>query len=504
MILTKKKPIPTSEEIKRDLILRGYQHEGSDYGFEHALAILALCPGAGKTEIAIDIIRRYLIFKPNAKILILPHSTTVLKDNFTDRLDGLNFPFTYSTDLSQDVQIHICLPNSEHLIKNKYDFLIVDEAHENYLAERVQRIIKKTGVTKQLLLTGTPSKFIKKGGYNIYTLATNQIPEQYFAKLQIELVASNYNWLKNLNKELEVKEKYRFTKTQTKKTLEAIILKLIDRVKKGLTAEEFNNPGIVAKLKTWAYTYRKLGKTMIVCKSVKQADDVYKILIDNGVNAMVSDYKTDPYNNEIANFKKNKYDVLIVVDRARLGYSDDSLYNIIDMSGTHNPNMIYQIFSRTLRGTPDMKKYYLKVTSQEYGMLDYAKACVCAALMLTDHKYLSTFNGDNFKGILIPVLKKSKNGGSSSGGSGGNVKKPIRRFVYPEFTHDVIDMFRDVIHNLADPVCIYKLVTLDEVRSGLTGRVKWTEAKMFASALGLVEGTDEYEEFIDNYDKTEK
>jgi hypothetical protein len=117
---------------------------------------------------------------------------------------------------------------------------------------------------------------------------------------------------------------------------------------------------------------------------------------------------------------------------------------------------------------------------------------------------LSTFNGDNFKGILIPVLKKSKNGGSSSGGSGGNVKKPIRRFVYPEFTHDVIDMFRDVIHNLADPVCIYKLVTLDEVRSGLTGRVKWTEAKMFASALGLVEGTDEYEEFIDNYDKTEK
>lgn len=183
---------------------------------------------------------------------------------------------------------------------------------------------------------------------------------------------------------------------------------------------------------------------------------------------------------EIQNFKNNKFDVLIVVDRARLGYSDDSLFNLIDMSGTHNPNVIYQMFCRALRGTPDMQKYYLKVTTQEYGMMDFTHACVCAALMLTDNKYLSTFNGDNFNGLKIPFIKNNKSKVTSSG---GNSKKD-KKFVFPEFTNDVIDMFRNIIHSLDEPVSIYKLTTIKEVRAALSGRRVWTEEEIWASARG--------------------
>ena len=473
---------------KRNLIMRPYQVPAAVYAINNERVVLALCPGAGKTEISIEVISNILKLNPNWRVLILTHSTNVLKDNYTERLDGVNVEFKYSTTFEEDAQVHVCLPNSEHLIKGKYDFLIVDEAHENYLATRVQRIVKKISPKKELLLTGTPSKFIKKGGYNIFTVATNQISEEYFAKLSIELVASAYNWKDVFNKELEVKGEYKFSKDDTRKTLENVILSLIERVKLGLSPEEFNNPKFITKLKSWAFTYKSLGRTMIVCRSIKQAEHTHEILVSNGVISAVSNSETDFESEEIANFKKGKYDVLVVVDRARLGYSDDGLYNIIDMSGTHNPNMIYQIFSRCLRGTPDMHKFYLKVTTQEYGMMDFTRACVCAALMLTDEKYLSTFNGDNFKGIKIPVLKKEKTPNNSTeahDGSGGK-KNKNQKFIFPEFTTDVIDMFRNIIHNLDSPVSIYKTVTISEVRTILTGRRVWTEEEIWASARGGV------------------
>lgn len=471
--------------------LRGYQHPAFKYLLQedYERVVLAMAPNGGKTEVSIYGLCEYVRLKPKSKVLILTHSTNVLKDNYTERLDGMTVNFKYSTTFDTDCQVHICLPNSEKHIKGKYDLLIVDEAHENYLADRVQRIIKKIEPSHQWLLTGTPSKFIKNGGYNIYTLAANEIPAEYFAKLQVELVASNYNWATELNSDYEVKEKYIFKTSDTKKTLENILLKLINRLKKGLSAEEFNNPGIIANLKSWAYTYKKLGKTIIICRSIKQAADVNNILIQNKVNSIVSNSDTDIDSSEISNFKNNKYDVLVVVDRARLGYSDDNLYNIIDMSGTHNPNVIYQIFARVLRGTPDMKKYYLKVTTQEYGMMDFTHACVSAALMLTDNKYLSTFNGSNFNGIKIPVIKKpAKDKGElsdpSSGGS--NKKSKNGRLIFPEFTNDVIDMFKNIIHNLDEPVSIYKLTTIGEVRAILSDRTIWTEEMIFASARGEI------------------
>lgn len=470
--------------MKRQLVLRGYQVPASEFAMNNDITILGVAPNGGKTEISIDVLVKVLQINPSYKVLILTHSTNVLKDNYTNRLDNLDTTLTYSTTFDKDCQVHICLPNSERQIKGHYDFLIVDEAHENYLATRVQRIVTKVKPIKQLLLTGTPAKFIKNGWSDkIYTLAANSIPPEYFAKLQVELVASNYNWSKDINSDFEIQKKYKFKKAETKKTLESILLKLIDRLQKQLTPEEFNNPTLLVKLKSWAFTYKKLGKTLIFCRSIQQANDVYSILKDNNVNVMVSNSETDNDSVEVENFRNNKYDVLVVVDRAKLGYSDDDLYNIIDMSGSHNPNVIYQIFARVLRGNPSMQKYYLKVTTQEYGMMDFTHACVSAALMLTDNKYLSTFNGDNFNGIRIPVIKipKKENTGESSL-SGG--RKKDKGFVFPEFTNDVVDMFKNIIHNLDEPVSIYKMTTIGEVRARLSDRNVWTEESILATIYG--------------------
>lgn len=461
-----------------------YQLGPTNFALVNDEVVLGLAPNSGKTEISIDVIGKFLEQKPDGRVLVLAHSTNILKSNFLERLNGFKLPFTYSSDLKSKVQVHVTIPQNHKSITGKYDFVIVDEAHENYFEKQVQGIIKKVSPKKQLLLTGTPSKFIKKGGFKIYTLALNQIPEQYQAKLNIDLVATNYKWSSQLNEDLEVKRDYKFTIKDTEDAMELIILKLIERVRLGFSPKDFNISSIKTKIKTWAYTYKKLGKTIIVCNNVKQSEDVNKTLIKNGVNSTVSNSISDTDSEEITNFKNGEYDVLVVVKRARLGYSDENLFNIIDMSGTHNPNIINQMFSRALRGTPDQLKYYLKVTTQEYGMMDFTHACVCASLMLTDNKYLSTFNGDNFNGIPIPVKKKqivSKNNKSSTGKIS---KKQAKKYEFPEFTNDVIDFFKNVIHDLDKPTSIYKTTTIREVKAILSGRMVWTKENIFLSAAG--------------------
>ena len=456
--------------------LRNYQKAAKEFALKKLFAILAMCPNGGKTEVAIDVIASYLNLNPKHKVLIFTHSTIVLLDNFIERLEKYDCPFSWSiigdVDFNPDSQVHICLPNSEDKIKGKYDFLIVDEAHENYLAERVQRIIKKIKPKKQLLLTGTPSKFIRKGYKkdDIFTLAMNEISDTYFAKLNIELVASNYNWLKYYNK-FEVRENFKYTEQDTEKTLERVILQLLERVKLKGSAKEFNGIDFVSKFKKlgkkklsdWGLAYKELGRTIVICNETKHADIINKILLKHGVDSNVSHSKNDKKSTIIEEFKNNKYNVLVVVDRARLGYSDDGLFNIIDMSGTHNPDIIYQIFARVLRGNLKMEKYYIKVTPQGNGGMDLTHMVVCAALMLTDKKYLSTFDGKNLNGIPTIILENPPRERKKKKGSVviDPVDPPVR---FPSLRHDVIDFFKNVIANLNNPNSIYKETTIGEVR----------------------------------------
>lgn len=499
---------------KRTLTLRDYQVPASDYVLGSKKCVLAIAPGGGKTEITIDVIEKYLKLYPKAKVLVLTHSTNVLLDNFVDRLNEINVLFSYSSNLDENVQVHLCLPNSENKIKGHYDFIVIDEAHENYLAPRVQRIIDKVAPSKQLLLTGTPSKFILKNKeyatknkrenkpnseplFDIYVIASNEISSEWFAKLNIELVASDYKWSGYYDTNNEVIKAFKFTYEDTKSTLEVVMEKLIARIKYGLKAEQFNHPSFITKIKTWAFTYKTIGKTMIVCKRQEQAEMVNKILIEMGVNSAVSHSECDVDGEIITEFKNNVYDVLVVVNRAKLGYNDVNLMNIIDMSGTHNPDVIYQMFSRVLRGGPETQKFYLKLTPKELHNMSLTHLSVCGALMLTDKNYLLLFDGKNFNNLEIPVIKGKK---TSTGGSGSTSKgssKQKKQNILPEFTFDVIDLFKDILHNLSNPVSIYKMTTIGHVKEtlGYTNKITWTEDKIFASAMGV--SLEEYLELKD-------
>jgi superfamily II DNA or RNA helicase len=489
--------------MKRDLILRDYQVKVSDSVrlSDKDKNVMAIAPGGGKTETSIQIISDYLQENPDDKVLVLTHSTNVLLTNFYTRLEEINVGFTYSTNYDVNSQVHLTLPANEKKIYSagcQYGLIVIDEAHEEYLATRVQRIIERLNPKKQILLTGTPSKFIGDDDFDVHFVAANEISEKWFAKLQIELVASNYEWVGNYNSDNEVTTRFNYTYEDTIETLNSVLDKLIHRLKTRLKPEEFNHPNFLAKIKSWAFAYKSLGKTLIYTKRTLQADMIYEILKDKGVNVGISHSKNDGDSTEIDAFKAGKYDVMVVVDRAKLGFNDVNLMNIIDMSGTHNIDMIYQIFCRVLRGGPEMSKYYLKVTPKRLENMALTHISTCGALMLTDREYISTYNGRNFNTFEIPVIRRRLPVERIEGDRRTRVRSQpeggdTNEVTLPEFTMDTIDTFKDIIHDLKNPVSIYKTTTIGEVRYHF-GYTKKRPPKTFEELLESARGNVELAE----------
>lgn len=487
--------------MKRKISLRPYQQSSSDYIMTSDRCVLALSPNGGKTEISIDVISRYLTIYPNNKVLVLTHSTNVLLNNFYERLESLEVPFTYSTSFEPNTSVHLCIPANQHKLKGEYDFIIVDEAHENYLANRVQKIIEKFKPTKQLMLTGTPSKFIYEGGYDIFAIALDELSDEYFAKLNVECIASSYNWKKNdYNADDEVKNNFCYTQEDTDNTMESVVFNIFKRLGSGLSAVEYNDPSLFSKAKlfiqklsgkysTWDTAFKSIGKTLIVCNNIAQADMVQKSLVNNGVNAVCSHSLSDIDGRLITNFKNDEHDVLVVVDRCRIGYDDANMMNLIDLSGTRNIDLIYQMICRVIRGDQSTTKFYLKVTTNDLAQMAADETAVNGALMLSNKEFLLKYNGKNFNDLEIPVLKTPRIIVTEKPEKGGvNTVKKYRESILPEMLHDVFKLLKNIKHDLNKPTSIYKITTITEAKQQL-GLIKIQKKLTYKEILALARQT---------------
>jgi len=461
--------------IKRPLVLYDYQIKAKDdviesYNNGDDIVVLSMCPGSGKTEVSIEIIINFLNANPNSRVLVLAHSTNVLKENFLNRLKGIDLPYTFSEDVEDNSNIHISIPQNNK-IKGSYGLLIIDEAHQNYLNDRsdrkeceykVEKIIKKISTNtplKQLLLTATPSKFVKIGTYKIIFLAMNEIHKEYFAKLNVELITINSKWKDNY-KSLELRQNYEFIQNEVDKSVDNILEELIFRLSSKWPAEEFNKPNFISTIKTKLFTYKEIGKTLFVCAKVDQANYTYRALKKIGIDCKVSHHENDIKSIYVQEFLENKFPVLIVVNRARLGYSDIDLFNTVDMTGTLNPDTIYQMMCRTIRGNQNMTKFYLKLTTNEYEMMHITHGSVCASLMLSHRDFISKYKGSSPKNIIVPVFKKSiiTRGKYNS----RSIRNSEEESIFPPLGEDVFDTFIDILNNINNPVSIFKTTTLSE------------------------------------------
>ena len=420
--------------------LRDYQQEAESFlKNETGKLVLALCPNSGKTEVTISFINNYIKGNSDKKVLILAHSTNVLLDNFTNRISNSDVCFSFSEDLSDDSSVHVSIPQRKNNIVCKYDIIIVDEAHENFLAKTVQQIIKDSTPEKVILLTGTPSKFIGDKSYKFHFYSLSELKNNFRSKLSIKISNSTYNWEGNYNNKNEIKSNFKFTKEDTESSL-------AEALKNCILGTENN-----------------IQKTLIVCKTIKQSNLVNDYLINKNISCVVSNSENDLSSEVINKFKNGCHNVLIVVNRARLGFDDSELVNLIDMSGTLNPDLIYQMYSRVCRKGEAENKRYIRLRGNNES-LENTKLAVNIALMLVSEKYLSTYNGKNLSGQQVLISKEFFNKETNKNREPSEDKKERKMFF--EDAENVIDFYSECL-NSDD----YKVCSVSDVIKFLGGKV---------------------------------
>jgi hypothetical protein len=344
----------------------------SKFSTESSRVVLAAATGSGKTEMAIMLIDSF-VKSNNAKVLVIAHHTNIIKDNFCDRLREVNPDFSWSQD-STDVDCFVAIRQGIKSIDlSQFSLVIVDEAHQNYFADTIQ---SRIGVIKhQVLLTATPSKFVADGSFDILAVARLDIPNEFYARLNFQIVnADNKLETDDYNQDGVVKSSFVFTIKEMKAAVDSVM------------------------------SYIKDGKKLFICRDINQANVTAKYLTTLGVETFVSDSQSDADGSIADKFKSGQIQSLVVVDRMRLGYSDNNLYYTVDLTFTHNADTIHQMMSRSNRGTQLQSKYYIKVTNDRLNFL--TRVIVSASIALMKRENLLAYNGKNFKGIQVPAQRQ--------------------------------------------------------------------------------------------------
>jgi superfamily II DNA or RNA helicase len=353
------------------------------------------------------------------RTLLIPSSTTVLRDNMGDTFDRFKPNFTYcvcrskeelKSALMRDCNVILCLPQtlvgSISELKHFHNF-ILDEAHQWYFKKTISNIIEKIKPKNQLLLTGTPSKFVAKGNKFDFTFVPvmDLFELGLVSNVGIKVVSSTYNpsqsdYSSNYG---SLGDKYKLKESDNIKSLKMVCKEMITKLNSNSIKLSSNPYSVLGEI----------DKTIIFCHSQKQANQFGKILnATKGLvdNVLVSHTEVDKSSKAFSDFKSDDTKkVLIAVNRGKLGFSMGELFNVIDFTLTQNIDMLLQMYGRVLRlskHNPTKPKIYYKVATKDTA--EYYVSLMKAMLCLTNMEWYSTYNGKNMGGVIIPNVVNDK------------------------------------------------------------------------------------------------
>ena len=395
--------------------------------------VLGAAPASGKTIMSVITIIDLINSGKISSVLILTHGTTVLRTNFVDELvnhiDKSEIGgYDDKKRINPTAPIQVMLPQNIRNIDREYDLVITDEAHhfvlgdENLYTKSHQEILDITKPKGRLYLTGTPSKFNLKNNkekvFDVMAIGRDIIGSEFFHSVTLDLVMSSYNFSSSdYNEYSELKTDVDIKFNATSETMNNVILAVVKNVfnRSGITVPNDTNLVLEGKKMVSNKTF---GKTLIVCKRIEQAQDVKRIIkkalggrVSISTSSTTNGEDADTSSKKIQLFKESKLDFLIVVGRAKEGYDDPTMRNLIDLSMTHNVDTIYQILNRVTRldVTNTDPKMYIKVTSMNNGYPQYTRDILSASIMLGKTSNILKFDGKNFRGIEIPKFKNDVN-----------------------------------------------------------------------------------------------
>lgn len=311
--------------------------------------LLAACPGAGKTEMALHVLKRLIEAGTTKRALVLAHAQTNLRHQWRQRIEAA------MPGLARLVDVHI--PQERRRITGDYDSVVIDEAHQLYEVDggMVKGVLDAVKPKRVLLLTGSPYVFTARG-LKAHALSLQELQDQdggrYVADLTLLIGQSRYDITQgDWNDKGELRDGLKFKEPRTRDTLDDLLTDLNMDVTGGQSAD-------------WGRTAGRLGKTIIACRSVEMADQVGRYFKRRGVGCVVSHQQSDVDSERLQTFKQGgDVHVAAVVFRGSLGFDMPDLRCFVDMTGSKNPIRIFQMVCRVVRPHPgdDQRKLFVKV-----------------------------------------------------------------------------------------------------------------------------------------------
>lgn len=355
-------------------------------------ALLAACPGAGKTRMAIEIIRKYKKRYPKSRVLVLTHGQLMLRDQWLDVISehapDLK-PIVHaksSEDLGLQLKegVVLAIPqslwNCFYSTKDNIDLLIIDEAHHFAEAQTSRETIAKLKPKHQLRLTGTPSLYVDREDWKVEGITVNTLLGYgVLTDPRIELAKSYYKYgMEDYQANLSMGHGMKLAPQKTKATMAGILKKLGPRINE---------------------------KTMFISYSQEEAKNIHAFLTKEKINALISVSDLTNGSDELVAFKKDpKVKALVVVNRGTLGFDFEELSTIVDLSATLNVNRLFQMLCRVVRlnsKNPKQEKLFLKVCPESMSFIThYIMSFVVA---LSQDEYYFTYKTKNTKNSTVPV-----------------------------------------------------------------------------------------------------
>lgn len=475
--------------------------------------VLAAGTSAGKTPTFIMWLELFYQnpANKNKQTIVIAASKTILRDNVHNVLKDFKPSFSYSivkdkerleNALDRKAQVLVVIPQT---IKTHYKLLpkihnfILDEAHEWYFAKvkggkqsTLDKIINHIQPTKQLLLTGTPSKFVANGDkFNFQFVPVMDLYDMgLVSNVKLEVVSSTYDFKANDWKGTygNLKSNKTNSPKQAEDALNEVCKEMINKLKNPL--KDWYNVNNITR-HSIGKLFKFMDKTIIYTHSKNQANKFFKILNDKRDlkgRILLSHSENDPDSIEFNKFKTDEnYYILIAVDRGRIGFDMPNLKYIIDFTMTQNLDMLLQMYGRLLRLSKNVKeKTYFKVATKNTA--DYFVDLMTAMLCLTNMEWYSKYNGKNMGGIRIPkVLTKSirnKQYQQTQKKNKSNKVKPYVSLTELGIPMDLNFFRQSILHSSNGKFNTIAETTLDDVRREFFGIMQqWDLQKAHNEAL---------------------
>jgi superfamily II DNA or RNA helicase len=195
--------------------------------------ILSACVGAGKTEMANKVMKKY------AKVLVLAHGQNILRSQFAktarNHRDDV-YVIRSKKDFTEKLRnlksgVFVTLPQTIKSIKNlgAFDLLVVDEAHQYYLAEMVKGIVARIKCPN-LLLSATPFNLRAFNYPEVSYTLDKALAAGIMSNVKMEIHASCYDYdLVDYNNDDNLKSNTKLAKKQTYQTMDRVLKALISK-----------------------------------------------------------------------------------------------------------------------------------------------------------------------------------------------------------------------------------------------------------------------------------